>query len=79
MVHLHFPISTGGNQNIFQTVDADTGTTTANPTDTLTVAGGANISTSIVGDTLSIAYTGSSISGEENPKCVSQCAGRSCD
>ena len=41
-------ISTGGNQNIFQTVDADTGTTTANSTtDTLTVAGGANISTSI--------------------------------
>ena len=60
-------ISTGGNQNLFQTVDADTGTTTANSTtDTLTVAGGANISTSIVGDTLSIAYTGSPNSGEEN-------------
>ena len=60
-------ISTGGNQNIFQTFDGDTGTTTANSTtDTLTVAGGANISTSIVGDTLTIAYTGSPNSGEEN-------------
>ena len=65
-------ISTGGNQNIFQTVDADTGTTTANSTtDTLTVAGGANISTSIVGDTLSIAYTGSPNSGEENQNAFS--------
>ena len=65
-------ISTGGNQNLFQTVDADTGTTTANSTtDTLTVAGGANISTSIVGDTLSIAYTGSPNSGEENQNAFS--------
>tara|TARA_B100000212_G_C27382405_1_gene537648 strand:+ start:2250 stop:3734 length:1485 start_codon:yes stop_codon:yes gene_type:complete len=65
-------ISTGGNQNIFQTVDADTGTTTANSTtDTLTVAGGANISTSIVGDTVTIAYTGSPNSGEENQNAFS--------
>ena len=65
-------ISTGGNQNLFATVDADTGSTTANSqTDTLTVAGGSNISTSIVGDTLSIAYTGSPNSGEENQNAFS--------
>jgi plastocyanin len=60
-------VSAGGNQNIFATVDGDTGTTTANSTtDTLTIAGGANISTSIVGDTVTVAYTGSPNSGEEN-------------
>ena len=52
-------VSAGGNQNVFTTVDGDTGTTTANSTtDTLTIAGGANISTSIVGDTVTVAYTG---------------------
>ena len=35
------------------------------------MAGGANISTSIVGDTLSIAYTGSPNSGEENQNAFS--------
>ena len=65
-------ISAGGNQNVFNTVDADTGTTTANSTtDTLTIAGGANIATSIVGDTISIAYTGSPNSGEENQNAFS--------
>ena len=65
-------ISAGGNQNVFATVDADTGTTTANSTtDTLTVAGGANIATSIVGDTVTIAYTGSPNSGEENQNAFS--------
>ena len=65
-------ISAGGNQNVFATVDADTGTTTANSTtDTLTVAGGANIATSIVGDTVTIAYTGSPNSGEENENAFS--------
>ncbi len=60
-------VSAGGNQNVFTTVDGDTGTTTANSTtDTLTIAGGANISTSIVGDTVTVAYTGSPNSGEEN-------------
>ena len=60
-------VSAGGNQNVFSTVDGDTGTTTANSTtDTLTIAGGANISTSIVGDTVTVAYTGSPNSGEEN-------------
>jgi plastocyanin len=57
----------GGLQNIFQTVDADTGTTTANSqTDTLTVAGGTNITTSIVGDTVTINYAGDALSGEAN-------------
>lgn len=42
-------------QNLWETIDADVGSTTANiPTDTLTIAGGAGISTSIVGDTLTI-------------------------
>ena len=60
-------VSSGSTQNLFATFGGDTGTTTANSiTDTLTVAGGANISTSIVGDTLTIAYTGSPNSGEEN-------------
>tara|TARA_B100000575_G_C23126814_1_gene652967 strand:- start:1182 stop:2669 length:1488 start_codon:yes stop_codon:yes gene_type:complete len=60
-------VSGGGSQNLFATVDGDTGSTTANSqTDTLTIAGGTNISTSIVGDTLTVAYTGSPNSGEEN-------------
>lgn len=47
-------------QNLWATVSADTGATTANTaTDTLTVVGGSDISTSISGDTLTIAYTGS--------------------
>ena len=59
-------VSGGGSQNLWATFSGDTGTTTANAqTDTLTVEGGANISTSIVGDTLTIAYTGSPNSGEE--------------
>ena len=60
-------ISAGGSQNLFATVDGDTGSTTANSqTDTLTIAGGANISTTVIGDTLTVAYTGSPNSGEEN-------------
>jgi plastocyanin len=46
-------------QNLFEGFNADTGSTTASaPTDVLTVAGGTNISTSIAGDTLTIAMTG---------------------
>ena len=61
-----------GLQNIFQTVDADTGTTTANSvTDTLTVAGGTNITTSIVGDTVTINYAGDALSGEANQNAFS--------
>ena len=42
-------------QNLFATVNADTGTVTAsNTTDALTVAGGTNVTTAIVGKTLTI-------------------------
>ena len=62
----------GGLQNIFQTVDGDSGTTTANSqTDTLTVAGGTNITTSVVGDTLTINYSGDALSGEANQNAFS--------
>ena len=46
--------------NVFQTIGADTGSTTANSqTDTLTIAGGTNITTAIVGDTLTVNFGGS--------------------
>ena len=46
--------------NVFQTIGADTGSTTANSqTDTLTIAGGTNITTAITGDTLTINFSGS--------------------
>tara|TARA_B100000131_G_scaffold317578_1_gene359824 strand:+ start:9477 stop:10973 length:1497 start_codon:yes stop_codon:yes gene_type:complete len=49
----------GSTQNLFETINADTGTTTASAaTDTLIFAGGTNISTSITGDTVTIAMTG---------------------
>lgn len=48
----------------FKTVEADTGTTTADSTDdTLIIAGGTDISTSITGDTLTINFTGTSGGG----------------
>lgn len=50
---------TGTTQNLFETIAGDTGSTTASAaTDTLTVVGGTNISTSITGDTLTINMTG---------------------
>lgn len=53
-------IGGGADQNIFETVAGDTGSTTANTTtDTLTIAGGTNITTSVSGDTLTIDYSGS--------------------
>ena len=46
-------------QNLFASVAADTGSTTANSvTDTLTIAGGTDIVTSITGDTVTIAFNG---------------------
>ena len=46
-------------QNLWATFNADAGTTTANTTtDTLTIAGGTNITTTIVGDTLTIDASG---------------------
>tara|TARA_B100001250_G_scaffold318303_1_gene280951 strand:+ start:48885 stop:50111 length:1227 start_codon:yes stop_codon:yes gene_type:complete len=51
-----------GSQNLFESVVADTGTTTADAeNDTLTLAGGSDISTSISGDTVTINYTGTPI------------------
>ena len=45
----------GSDQDLWETFIADAGSTTANsPTDTLTVSGGTGISTSIVGDVLTI-------------------------
>jgi len=45
--------------NVFESIAADTGTATANSqTDTLTIAGGTNITTSIVGDTLTVDFSG---------------------
>ena len=48
-------------QNVFQTIQVDgAATTTANSaTDTLTIQGGTDITTSINGDVITIAYTGS--------------------
>lgn len=48
-----------GEQNIFATIVADTGSTTANSaSDTLTITGGTNISTSITGDAVTIDFDG---------------------
>lgn len=45
--------------NLFATVTADTGSTTADAAaDTLTITGGSNIGTTITGDTLTIDFTG---------------------
>ena len=49
----------GTTQNLFESVNADTGTTTASAaTDTLIIAGGTNIATAITGDTVTINMTG---------------------
>jgi len=51
----------GVEQNLWATVAGDNGATTANTaTDTLTVAGGSSITTSVSGDTLTINYSGAS-------------------
>lgn len=58
---------TGSTQNLFETVDADTGTTTASAVnDTLIIAGGTNISTTLVGDTLTIDMTGALGAPDQN-------------
>ena len=46
-------------QNLWATVGGDTGTTSANTTtDTLTIAGGTNITTAVSGDTLTVNFDG---------------------
>ena len=53
------PGTVASSQNVFATFTGDTGTTTANTTtDTLTISGGVGITTSIVGDVLTITNTG---------------------
>ena len=57
----------GSTQNLFETVNADSGTTTASAaTDTLTIAGGSNIATSIAGDTVTINMTGTLGAPDQN-------------
>ena len=57
----------GTTQNLFETVNADTGTTTASAAnDTLIIAGGTNIETSLTGDTLTINMTGSLGAPDQN-------------
>ncbi len=52
------------NQLVWRTITADTGSTTANTTaDTLEIAGGTDIETSITGDTVTINFTGAAASG----------------
>jgi len=53
-------VAGAGQQNLFATFTADTGSTTANAVaDTLTISGGTNIATSIVNDVLTINFDGS--------------------
>lgn len=65
-------VSSGSTQNVFTQVDGDNGTTTANSTeDVLTIAGGTNIATQVVGDTVTISYVGDPNSGEANQNAFS--------
>jgi plastocyanin len=65
-------VSSGSTQNLFAQVDGDNGTTTANsPTDVLTLSGGTNIETVVVGDTVTFNYVGDPNSGEANQNAFS--------
>jgi len=56
---IEVPYAAGSLQNIWYTIVADTGSTVAStPTDALEILGGTDISTTIVGDTLTIDYIG---------------------
>lgn len=60
-------------QNLWETVTADTGSTVANTTtDTLTVAGGTGITTSISGDTLTITNDEIGLADDLASVCVSR-------
>ena len=53
-------VAGAGQSNTFASFVGDTGTTTANSvSDTLTIAGGTNITTAVSGDTLTVNFTGS--------------------
>lgn len=65
-------IEAGSTQNVFVTFNGDNGTTTANSTtDVLTLAGGTNIETQVVGDTVTFNYVGDPNSGEANQNAFS--------
>ena len=50
----------GATQNLFATISGDTGSTTADAVaDTLTIAGGTNITTAVSGDTVTVNFDGS--------------------
>jgi len=71
-------IEAGSTQNVFVQVDGDSGTTTANSTtDVLTLAGGTNIETQVVGDTVTFNYVGDPNSGEANQNAFSLVQGDS--
>lgn len=51
--------TSGSTQNLFATFTGDSGSTTANTTtDTLTIAGGSNITTAVAGDTVTVNFSG---------------------
>tara|TARA_B100000965_G_scaffold404490_1_gene435360 strand:+ start:231 stop:1451 length:1221 start_codon:yes stop_codon:yes gene_type:complete len=53
-------VAGAGQSNTFASIVGDSGTTTANSvSDTLTIAGGTNITTAITGDTLTVNFSGS--------------------
>ena len=55
-------IAGAGSQNLWESIVADTGTTTADSdTDSLTISGGTDIATAITGDTVTINYTGTPV------------------
>ena len=55
-------IAGAGSQNIWESIVADTGNTTADSdTDSLTISGGTDIATTITGDTVTINYTGTPV------------------
>ena len=57
---LEFVADQSTDQNLFATFSGDSGSTTANTlTDTLTIAGGSNITTAVSGDTLTVSFNGS--------------------
>lgn len=66
--NFQFEAVTGGSgdpdQNLFATINADTGSATADTTtDTFTIAGGTNIETAITGDTVTVSFTGTTGAG----------------
>ena len=57
----------GTTQNLFETFTGDTGTTTASAAnDTFNIVGGTNISTALVGDTLTVTMTGALGAPDQN-------------